>query len=196
MARLSRIATGASSVDQLLGIEGVAAKLYFRNFAGMLREPMGFDAEGRGRRPSPDPVNATLSFLYALLLKDAAKALLTVGLDPYIGLYHALRPGRPSMALDLMEEFRPLVCDSTVLRIFNTGALKGEDFMRVGPACALKDSARKKVILAYEARMQSLARHPIFGYRASYRRILEIQARLLARTLLGEIETYPPFVTR
>ena len=196
LVRLTKAARRATEFDQLLGIEGLGARVYFGHFAGMLRDPMGFDAEGRDRRPAPDPVNAMLSFLYALLLKDAVRALLAVGLDPYRGLYHRMRPGRPSLALDLMEEFRPIVADSVVLWLVNNRVISAEDFVRRGPACALKDGARRRVIEAYEARMDRLIQHPLFGYQASYRRVLEIQARLLARAITGELRAYRPFTTR
>lgn len=196
LARLTKAARQASDVDRLFGIEGLGARVYFGHFAGMLKDPMGFDAAGRDRRPAPDPVNAMLSFLYALLLKDAVRAVLAVGLDPYRGLYHRMRPGRPSLALDLMEEFRPIVADSVVLWLVNNRVVAPEDFVRRGPACALKDGARRRVIEAYEARMDTLIQHPLFGYQASYRRVLEIQARLLARAIAGELRAYKPFTTR
>jgi CRISPR-associated protein Cas1 len=179
-----------------LGIEGLGARIYFSQFAELLRDPMGFDAAGRNRRPALDPVNALLSFLYSLLLKDALRVLLAVGLDPFRGVYHHVRPGRPSLALDLMEEFRPIVADSVVLRLVNNRIVSADDFIRRGPACALKETTRRRVIRAYEARMDTLVRHPLFGYRVSYRRVLEIQARLLARVISGELDAYRPFVTR
>lgn len=196
LARLVRAARQTDDTDRLFGIEGLGARVYFGHFGGMLKDPMGFDAAGRDRRPPPDPVNAMLSFCYALLLKDAVRALLAVGLDPYRGVYHRMRPGRPSLALDLMEEFRPIVADSVVLWLVNNRVVSPEDFLRRGPACALKDSARRRVIEAYEARMDTLVQHPVFGYQASYRRVLEIQARLLARTIAGELKEYRPFTTR
>ncbi|MDQ7851158.1 MAG: CRISPR-associated endonuclease Cas1 [Armatimonadota bacterium] len=196
LARLAKAAKQAADPDRLFGIEGLGARVYFSQFAGMLKDPMGFDAAGRDRRPPPDPVNAVLSFLYALLLKDALRALLAVGLDPFRGVYHRMRPGRPSLALDLMEEFRPIVADSVALWLVNNRVLSPEDFVRRGPACALKDGARRRVIEGYEARMDTLVRHPLFGYQASYRRVVEVQARLLARAIAGEIPVYRPFTTR
>jgi len=196
LARLAKAARQAADADRLFGIEGLGARVYFAHFAGMLKDPMGFDVAGRDRRPPPDPVNAVLSFLYALLLKDALRALLAVGLDPFRGVYHRMRPGRPSLALDLMEEFRPIVADSVALWLVNNRVLSSDDFVRRGPACALKDSARRRVIEGYEARMDTLVRHPLFGYQASYRRVVEVQARLLARAIAGEISEYRPFTTR
>lgn len=196
LRRLIRLAAMARDPDRLLGLEGMAARTYFAYYSQMLKQTMGFQVAGRTRRPPTDPVNAMLSFLYSLLVKDATHALMAVGLDPYQGLYHKLRYGRPSLALDIAEEFRPLIVDSTVLRIVNNSIVHHSDFIRRGPACALKDNARRQVIKAYEARMQTLVRHPLFGYRVSYRRILEVQARLLARVIEGEISVYRPFVTR
>lgn len=196
LTRFMRLSRDAPSLDRLYGLEGMAAKVYFTFFPGMLRDPMGFDRSGRERRPPPDPVNALLSFLYSLLVKDATRALMAVGLDPYRGVYHRLRYGRPSLALDLMEEFRPLVADSVVLGLINNRAISRSDFVRRGRACALNESARRTVARAYEARMDTLVRHPIFGYQVSYRRVIEIQARLLARTLVGELPSYRPFTTR
>ncbi len=196
LVRLARLAQEASSTDRLFGLEGMGARIYFASFAQMLRDPMGFDLSGRERRPAPDPINAMLSFVYSLLVKDAVHALLSVGLDPYRGVYHRLRRGRPSLALDFMEEFRPLIADSVVLSLVNNRMVGANDFVRRGTACALKDAARRNVIRAYEARMDALVRHPIFQYQVSYRRVLEIQARLLARVIAGELPEYRPFTTR
>lgn len=196
LARLARLAQQAASSDRLFGLEGMGARAYFGAFAGMLRDPMGFDVSGRDRRPPPDPVNATLSFLYSLLVKDAVRALMAVGLDPHRGLYHRLRYGRPSLALDLMEEFRPLIADSVALGLFNNRVLGRTDFLVRGRSYALREHSRREVIRAYEARMDTLIRHPMFGYQVSYRRVLEIQARLLARAIAGEIPAYRPFTTR
>lgn len=196
LTRLARLAQEAPSIERLFGLEGMAAKVYFAHFPGMLRDPMGFDSLGRERRPPPDPVNALLSFLYGLLVKDGVRALLAVGLDPYRGVYHRLRLGRPSLVLDLIEEFRPLVADSVVISLINNRAIGEDDFVTRGRSCALKEPARRTVVRAYEARMDTLVRHPVFGYQVSYRRVLEIQARLLARTIAGELPTYRPFTTR
>lgn len=185
-----------NSIGQLFGVEGMAARVYFAHFADLLQDSMGFESFGREQRPAPDPVNAVLSFLYSLLVKDALRALLTVGLDPYRGIYHQLRAGRPSLALDLMEEFRPLIGDSVTLTLLNNHILDREDFVTRGSGCALREPARRKVIEAYEARMNTLIRHPLFGYQVSYRRVLEIQARLLARAISSELPTYRPFTTR
>jgi CRISPR-associated protein Cas1 len=199
LKELTRLVTAAHRVGsrgRLLGIEGAAARIYFSLFAGMLRSNHGFDFRSRARRPAPDPVNALLSFLYSLLAKDCTAACLAVGLDPYVGFFHQTHYGRPSLALDLAEEFRPLIADSVVLTLVNNDMLRPSHFVRRGPACSLSDQGRRIVIEAYEARMQTMIRHPLFGYSVSYRRILEVQARLLSRVVAGELKAYRPFTTR
>lgn len=201
MKELVDAAESAPSLESLLGIEGTAARLYFDAFAAMLHPPdaaerPAFDFDGRNRRPPRDPVNALLSFGYAMLTKDVAVTLIAVGFDPYLGFYHQPRYGRPALALDLMEEFRPLIVDSVVLSAINTGAVKGSDFVCRGGAVALTPAGRGAFLRAYERRMDELVSHPVFGYRISYRRVLEVQVRLLARHLSGELAEYPPFATR
>lgn len=200
MKELVDAAESAASLESLLGIEGTAARLYFDAFAAMLRPPdaerLGFDFDGRNRRPPRDPVNALLSFGYAMLTKDVAVTSIAVGFDPYLGFYHQPRYGRPALALDVMEEFRPLIVDSVVLSAINTGAIKSSDFVRRGGAVALTPAGRSAFLRAYERRMDELVSHPVFGYRISYRRVLEVQVRLLARHLQGELAEYPPFATR
>ncbi|MCK6685986.1 MAG: CRISPR-associated endonuclease Cas1 [Thermoanaerobaculia bacterium] len=192
-------AGAAESLESLLGIEGLAARTYFEAYAGILQGKDGvnrFEFSGRNRRPPKDPVNALLSFAYALLVKDCRIAVAAAGLDPMVGLLHQPRPGRPAMALDLMEEFRPLIADSVVLTAINTSVVTGDDFVRGAGRVALTDGGRKAFLGAYERRMEQEIQHPVFGYRVNYRQVLDIQARLLARTLTGEIETYPAFLTR
>jgi CRISP-associated protein Cas1 len=155
-----------------------------------------FDFNGRNRRPPRDPVNALLSLAYSVLAKDLTNVCHAVGFDPFIGYYHQLRFGRPALALDLMEPMRPLIADSAVLTAINTKMVTSRDFLRVGPSVALTADGRKAFFRAYEQRMDTLVTHPLFGYRVNYRRILEIQARLLARFITEEIEEYPVFVTR
>jgi len=158
--------------------------------------PLQFDFAGRNRRPPTDPVNAMLSFAYSLLVKDCTVALLAVGFDPWMGFYHQARPGRPALALDLMEEFRPLVAESTVITAINNHMVGPQDFVRAGQAVNLCAEGRKKFLHAYEQRMNHLIIHPVFDYKVSYRRALELQARLLARVLDQEIPHYIPFLTR
>jgi CRISPR-associated protein Cas1 len=203
MKEMADRAETAQSLEELLGIEGNAARMYFGDFAGMIKPDEGektadlrFDFEGRNRRPPRDPVNALLSLAYSLLAKDLTVAAYAVGFDPYIGFYHQPRYGRPALALDLMEPFRPLIADSAVLTAVNTGMVTERDFVRVGGSVALSAAGRKGFFRAYELRMDTLVTHPLFDYRVSYRRMLEIQARMLARVLDGEIGKYPVFTTR
>lgn len=220
----------AVSLDQLLGIEGNAARIYFENFSGMLKtsnqsannndddellsevlpettretesngaadkEWMTFHFQTRNRRPPRDPVNALLSLAYSLLAKDLTIVCHTVGFDPYLGYFHQPRHGRAALALDLMEPFRPLIADSTVITAINTRMVTEKHFIRTGNAVALTPDGRKAFFRAYEQRMDTLVTHPLFGYRVSYRRVLEIQARLLARLLTGELNSYTVFCTR
>jgi CRISPR-associated protein Cas1 len=195
----------ARTLEELLGIEGNAARVYFGDFAGMIKGPENgsadpaqfhFDFSGRNRRPPRDAVNAMLSLAYSLLSKDLTIACYAVGFDPYMGFYHQPRFGRPALALDLMEPFRPLLADSAVLTAINTRMVTSQDFVQAGPGVALTPGGRKGFFRAYELRMDTLVTHPLFEYRVSYRRLLEIQARLLARFLEGEVGEYPVFVTR
>jgi CRISPR-associated protein Cas1 len=214
MKCMQQDANHAESLEQLLGIEGNAARVYFENFAGMIKvdnsqtpnvddgeEPpataaFSFSFEHRNRRPPRDPVNALLSLGYSMLAKDLTVITQTVGFDPFLGFFHQPRFGRASLALDLMEPFRPLIADSAVLSAINTRMVTHTDFIRTADAVALTPDGRKKFFHAYEQRMDTLVTHPLFGYRVSYRRLLEIQARLLVRVLTGEIATYPVFTTR
>jgi CRISPR-associated protein Cas1 len=199
LAALARQANRERSLESLLGIEGTAARIYFAAFGKLLAErgpAGGFDFAGRNRRPPRDPVNAMLSLVYALLVKDALVAVLAAGLEPYLGLYHRPGFGRPALALDLAEEFRPLVGDSTVLTAINNGEVTGGDFVSRAGAVALTAKGRRKLIRTYERRMSTELRHPLFEYRATYRRTLEIQARLLAAVLVGDIPEYRPLTTR
>ena len=197
IARLSRSARKADSLQTLLGIEGAAASVYFANFGAMVRaEDSEFDFRVRTRRPPKDPVNAVLSFLYSMLIKQALVSAISVGFDPYMGFYHQPKYGKPALALDLAEEFRPIVADSAALTLFNNAELKPPDFIRRSGAVSLTQEGRKAVIRAFERRMDTLIRHPLFGYSISYRRIMEVQARLLGRHVLGELKKYPAFTTR
>lgn len=200
LSQLSKLAKAAEverSIESLLGIEGTAARLYFSQFGLLLKSPPeSFAFEERNRRPPKDPVNALLSFLYALLVKDVTAAALAAGLDPYVGVYHRPGFGRPALALDLAEEFRPLIGDSTAMMAINNGELRGEDFISRAGGVSLTDKGRRKTIAAYERRMTSELTHPLFRYKASYRRSLEIQARLLAAVLTGDVPAYRPLTTR
>jgi CRISPR-associated protein Cas1 len=155
-----------------------------------------FDFTRRNRRPPRDAVNALLSLGYSLLARDCTVAAHAVGFDPYVGFYHQPRFGRPALALDLMEEFRPLIADSVALTVINTRVISPGDFVRAGDAVNLSADGRKRFFSAYEQRLNTTIVHPVFDYQVSYRRALELQARLLAKTLTGEIEQYVPFTTR
>lgn len=201
LADLARRTQECVTTGELLGIEGTAARLYFEHFTGMLRPDARatFAAAGpleRTRRPPQDPLNCLLSYSYSLLSKDLTATCYSVGLDPYIGLYHRPRFGRPALALDLMEEFRPLIAESVALNAVNNGEVSLSDFQQHGIGVALTDSGRRAVLRAYERRLSSEVRHPKFGYTISYRRTLEVQVRLLAAYLLGEISAYEAFRTR
>lgn len=205
-------ALAAQTPEELLGIEGAAAAFYFQHFSGMLKVEdeldssapsasrqqlrFNFDFAGRKRRPPTDPINALLSLAYSLLAKDCTIAALAVGLDPYVGFYHQPRFGRPALALDLMEEFRPLIAESCVLSAINNRMITEKDFVRAGRAVNLSAGGRKQFFVAYEARMNHLVTHPIFEYKVTYRRAIELQFRILARYLTGEIDEYVPFMTR
>jgi len=211
LKQTAEAALRATAVDELLGIEGSGASAYFEQFNGMLKiadeladgpattsaqMAFNFNFTHRNRRPPTDPVNAMLSLAYSLLAKDCVLAALAVGFDPYIGFYHQPRFGRPALALDLMEEFRPLVAESTVLTCINNRTITEGDFVRAGQAVNLTSAGRRRFFQSYEQRMSSLLTHPLFDYKVSYRRALELQARLLAKTLTGEIRGYVPLTTR
>ena len=214
LKRASEDALAAASIAELLGIEGAAASQYFQQFSGMVKVEdddlpglempgksakqlaFNFNFTNRNRRPPTDPVNAMLSLAYSMLAKDCTLAALAVGFDPYIGFYHQPRFGRPALGLDLMEEMRPLVAESTVLSCINNRVVTEKDFVRAGQAVNLTAPGRKRFFQMYEQRMSSLITHPLFDYKVSYRRALELQARLLAKTLTGEIAEYIPLLTR
>ncbi len=199
LREMRRKSMTVDSLQELLGMEGAAAREYFSKFATMFKqtgEQPAFDFTTRNRRPPKDPVNALLSFLYSMLTKEMLVTLIGIGFDPYLGFYHQPRYGRPALALDLMEEFRPIVADSVVINLINTGEIRAKDFITRLTGCALTDSGRKRVIEAFERRLNTTITHPVFRYTVSYRRIFEIQARLLARFLTGEISEYPSFITR
>lgn len=197
LKRLQEAAAEAESPESLLGLEGAAAKVYWAGFAALLEGGPGtFEMGGRNRRPPKDPVNAMLSYGYTLLLRDFAVALTAVGMDPLFGFYHAVEAGRPSLALDLMEAFRPIVVDSAVLRAVNERVFAPSDFITVPGCSSFKPHGRKKWIEAYERRVDELVTHPAFGYRLSYRRVFHLEARLLARYLEGDIPAYEPLTTR
>jgi len=200
LSRLADRAPHAATEAELLGVEGEAAARYFALFSTMLgdaaRDFPEFAFDKRSRRPPADPVNAMLSFAYTLLTRTWHNALSAVGFDPYLGFYHKPRFSRPALALDLLEPFRPILADSTVIQVINNGEVKADGFIAAGTAVNLKPHARKAFIAAYERRLDQEVTHPMFGYRVSMRRLLEVQARLLARHLSGEIDPYPHYLVR
>ncbi len=198
---LAERCSAATTVETLLGIEGAAARVYFEQFPSMLKSPHAlpgeaFAFEGRNRRPPRDAINCLLSYGYSLLTKELTVTTFAIGFDPYLGLYHRPRYGRPALALDLAEEFRPLIVDSTVLTLVNNGEIGPREFIARAGGVTLTPDGRRTVIRAFERRLDTEVTHPIFGYRITYRRVLEVQARLLGALFLGEVSDYTPFVTR
>jgi CRISP-associated protein Cas1 len=198
-ARLSHIAHRAAlaeDIDTMRGHEGDAAQLYFGTFDAMIqRDHDAFAFRGRSRRPPLDRINALLSFLYAMLGHDCRSALEGVGFDPQVGLLHADRPGRASLALDLMEELRPVMADRLALTLVNRGQVKAGDFRTdEGGAVSLTDDGRKAVLVAWQERKKRELRHPFLGEEMALGLVPHIQALLLSRHLRGDIDGYPPFV--
>jgi len=179
---------------RLLGLEGAASAEYFGVFDKLLAEGWAF--ERRVRRPPTDPVNALLSYAYTLLLHQVMAAVGLVGLDPYVGFLHSSQYGKPALALDVMEEFRPVIADSVVLTLLNNGMLKPADFVEELGAYRLTDAARRTFLTKFEERLNTEVQHPTFKYKATYRRCLELQVRLAAKWLRGEIPAYPAFEVR
>lgn len=187
-----------NDLDMLRGDEGEAARVYFDLFGLLVRaDREAFDFVARTRRPPRDRINALLSFLYTLLRSDCNAALEGVGLDPQIGFFHALRPGRPALALDLMEELRPAVADRLALALINRGQLQRGDFEEhPGGAVYLNETGRKTVIIAYQKRKQEEVEHRVLDRKTPLGLLPHLQARLLARHLRNDLEHYPPYVLR
>jgi len=187
-------------LDVLRGIKGEAAAVYFRSFSYTFTKTVNalpeFKFERRNRRPPADPVNACLSFCYALLTRTWSGSLSLVGLDQWKGLLHVERPGRPSLALDMMEPYRSIIADSTVLMVLNNGELGPRNFVQSAGGCNLTDDGRRILIAAYERRLDQETTHHVFGYKVSMRRLIHVQARLLARWLTGDIPEYPHYTPR
>lgn len=185
-------------LDEVRGAEGDAAKAYFAVFDRMiLTNKQTFAFGGRNRRPPLDPVNALLSFLYGLLRGECVAACEGVGLDPQMGFLHALRPGRPALALDLMEELRAPLADRLALTLINRGQLTADDFVvRSGGAVELTEAGRKTVLTAYQKRKQDEIAHKVVGTNIPFGLVSHIQARLLARHLRGDVASYQPFIQR
>lgn len=187
----------ATSVDEVRGIEGQCAAAYFGGLGLMIREGTGFEFGRRVRRPPRDPVNSLLSFAYTLLTHECAAALEGVGLDPQVGYLHSLRPGRPALALDLVEELRPVVADRLVLSLINRMQLTPRDFVeRPGGAVVLTDTARRTFLAAYQQRKREEVTHPLLQEQVPMGLVPHVQARLIARYLRGDTEQYRPFLIR
>lgn len=185
-------------LNQLRGIEGEAARNYFRSFRGLVTNPEPlFRIDGRTRRPPKDPVNALLSFVYSLLSADFRSACEQVGLDPQVGFLHADRPGRPGLALDLMEEFRPVLADRVVLSLLNRQQVRPGGFrFEAGGAVTMTDDTRKVVLSQYQKRKAEELEHPFLGEKVTLGLVPLLQARLLARTIRGDLDAYPAFIWR
>lgn len=193
---LRRVLEGGEAADVLRGHEGEAAQLYFGVFNHLIRSPdEDLRFTGRSRRPPLDPVNAILSFLYTLLAHDCRSALEGVGLDPAVGFLHRERPGRPSLALDLMEELRPVLVDRLVLSLLNRRQLRSRDFeWRDGGAVYLTEDGRRTVLTAWQERKKDERQHPFLGESAPLGLVPHLQALLLARHLRGDLDGYPPWI--
>ena len=183
-------------IETILGMEGAGSAAYFNCFGNMLSDQQQWAFAGRVKRPPTDPVNALLSYGYALLTSQVASAVQIVGFDQFIGYLHSSVYGRPALALDLMEEFRPIIVDSVVLTLLNNRMLSKDDFYVELGAYRLKNEPRKTFLTRFEERLNEEVTHPIFSYKVKYRRCIELQARLLAKYLTGEINEYLPLITR
>ncbi|GAW32202.1 CRISPR-associated endonuclease Cas4/Cas1 [Carboxydocella sp. JDF658] len=186
----------AQSKESLLGYEGLGARIWFQSWRYLLREDQPFDFQGRNRRPPRDQVNALLSLGYTLLVKEVLSSLMRVGLDPYLGFFHSNHYGRPALALDMMEEFRPLVADSVVITVLNNRMLGKEHFENRFGGVYLTEEGRKIFFRAFQERLAAEITHPVFRYRISYRRVIELQARFLAKVMTGELQEYKAMVVR
>lgn len=198
LVKEAKNAAQADSVDAVRGHEGQAAAIYFRHFSGMFKGPLSveFDTNGRKRRPPPDPINSCLSLAYSMLTHECVAALRLARLEPSIGGFHVSRPGRPALALDLMEPFRPLIADSVAITCFNRGELTEGHFLRTAVGCSLTDAGRRGFFNALGRRMNTEITHPVFEYRLSYRRMIVLHARMIAAWLNGDVPTLAFLTTR
>jgi CRISPR-associated protein Cas1 len=200
LRELQRRATRVTSLVELFGVEGDAAARYFGQFQTMLtsavREVEGISFSGRTRRPARDPVNAALNYCYGLLLADVIRAVVACGLDPHAGFLHSSERNKPALALDLCEEFRAPIADSVVIAAFNNRELKSTSFSHVTGTSRLRDNARASLIATYERRVATQFQHPLFGYRVTWRRAMEIQARLVLGVIDGTQPAYRGIPTR
>lgn len=196
MSGMAEQISACMEIDSMRGLEGAAASIYFSCFDDMLHASDGMRFETRSRQPPQNEVNATLSFVYMLLTREVQWANETVGLDPAAGYLHTLRPGRPSFALDMMEELRAPLCDRFVLSLFNKGQLNGGDFDTDSRAVYLDEKGRKKVLAAWQKRKSETVTHPFLDEKVQIGMIPYVQSMLFARVLRGDLDRYPPFVWR
>jgi CRISPR-associated protein Cas1 len=198
---MRRLASGDNRIEgtpleTILGMEGAGSAAYFQCFGKLMSNQKQWPFARRIKRPPTDPVNSLLSFGYSLLTNQVASVVQLVGFDHFVGYLHSSFYGRPALALDLMEEFRPIIVDSVVLALLNKRMLTPNDFVVELGAYRLKQERRKVLFTKFEERLNEEITHPIFGYKATYRRCIELQARLIAKFVSGEIDEYPPFFTR
>ena len=196
-----RLASGDNRItgtplEAILGMEGAGSAAYFNCFGNLLSDPRQWPFPGRVKRPPTDPVNALLSFGYSLLTTKVASAVQVVGFDHFVGYLHSSFYGRPALALDLVEEFRPIIVDSVVLNMLNHRMLSADDFVVELGAYRLKQERRKVFFTKFEERLNEEVQHPLFGYKSTYQHCIELQSRLLAKYLTGEIDAYPPLRIR
>lgn len=199
LAASLRAAAVASTLDELRGVEGEAARGYFEALNLIVKPAFrnAFQLNGRTRRPPLDRFNALISFLYAMLMNDCRSALEACGLDPQLGFLHAVRPGRAALALDLQEEFRAVLCDRLALTLINRGQVGEKDFdLREGGAVMLNDRGRRTVVTAWQDRKQEEITHPLTESKLPFALLPFIQARFMARALRGEMEGYPPYLAQ
>lgn len=185
-----------TDIDSMRGVEGAAASVYFSRFDTLLSSPKGYRFDVRSRRPPMNEVNAVLSFVYTLLTHDVRSSMETVGLDPAAGYLHTLRPGRPSFALDLMEELRAPLCDRLVISMFNRDQFQAQDFTADFEAVYLSEKGRRKVLEQWRSRKRESIRHPFLKESIPIGMIPYTQSMLFARVLRGDLDRYPPFVWR
>lgn len=181
-------------IDSMRGFEGAGSAEYFSAFKKLLKQDLGFD--GRTRRPPTDPINSLLSFGYTLLTNDIFSVVNLVGLDPYIGLLHTEKHGKPSLVLDLVEEFRQVIVDAIVLKLINNYSLTMDDFKKDLDTYYLSESGKKVFLKEYETRKNTEIKHPLFGYKTTYKHCFELQVRLFSKYLIGEVDKYIPFIWR
>ena len=196
MTDIAKKLDACPDVDAMRGIEGAAASVYFSQFDSLLSSPKGYRFAARSRRPPLNEVNAVLSFVYTLLAHDTRSSLETVGLDPAAGYLHALRPGRASFALDLMEELRAPLCDRLVISMFNKDQFQAQDFTTDFGAVYLSEKGRRKVLEQWRSRKRETIQHPFLKEKISIGMIPYTQAMLFARVLRGDLDRYPPFIWR